>query len=598
MAKMYPETLIPSKVKSSAEKRLYYLLKGNLPEEYTVLWSVPLTAGLRDGGRKTREIDFLVLHPQKGILNLEVKGGRISYDRNSRQWYSTDRFGVKNSINDPYEQAKECMNILIRQLKDEMHAPLNRTAQYTFAHGVVFPSAPLDEQLHTLPAYRYNALDYLDIEPHAIAASIEKLYALYTRKTDRPLGTSTIEEIIDNILPRSFFMRPPLNILLNEDDAQLEKLTEQQFVVLDTLSRHRRVAISGCAGSGKTFLAVEQARRLAVRGKKVLLTCFNRNLSNWLRKLFRHKAGTEAALANVDVATFHQLHYKLLRQAETRGFLSAQGKQQSATNPAPFLPDTASTPPPHKPFQDGYDERLVPVIPLLGVHYDAIIVDEGQDFDDKWWDLLEALLCSQEESLLYVFYDENQILQSNRRSPNYPVPPEHYSSLTFNCRTTQKIHQEVVKYFTVGDPPASKPECPQGQEIKRIAFESLEAEGGAKLAELLKCLVHTEQVPLADIVMLSPYGKDRSYFRDGLVLDGGIALKWDMDAPPKDNTLTCCSISAFKGLERKAVILVETDAIWNDKLWYVALSRARELLIIVERGGTGDPFLPDFPDDI
>jgi hypothetical protein len=57
MARMYPEEL-PSKVKSPAERKLYFMLKEHLPKEYTVLWSVSLTTSLRGGGRKDREVDF------------------------------------------------------------------------------------------------------------------------------------------------------------------------------------------------------------------------------------------------------------------------------------------------------------------------------------------------------------------------------------------------------------------------------------------------------------------------------------------------------------------------------------------------------------
>jgi superfamily I DNA and RNA helicase len=406
---------------------------------------------------------------------------------------------------------------------------------------------------------------------------------------------SAINEIINNIYPRSFYIPSPLIIQLEEEDAQLEKLTEQQYFALDMLSSHKRVAINGCAGSGKTFLAVEQARRLALRDDKVLLTCFNRNLANWLKQLFQKKAEIEAALENVTVSTFHQLNSNLLRQAERRGILPSTGYRQTNINSDPYLPDVDFQTPRRNTFQDSYDERLVPIIPLLGVYYDAIIVDEGQDFDDKWWILLQALLRSKEESLLYVFYDENQIISRNGRSPTYPIPSEHHYPLPFNCCTTKKIHEAIVKYVTIGKPPACKPESPEGQEIENIKVGSLSEDGRTKLVELLNRLIHKEKIPLEDIVLLTPFGKDKSYFKEGLAIDKGIMLSWNMDtSSSKHNVLTCSSISAFKGLERKVVILAEADQIWDDKLWYVALSRAKELLIILET----DPFLPDLPDDL
>ena len=126
MAIMYPEEL-PSKVKSPAEQKLYDIFKNHLPKEFTVLWSVSLTTSLRGGGKGDREIDFLVLHPQKGILNLEVKGGKIRYDRNLNQWYSIDHSDRENPIY-PFEQAKDCMYELIRRLKEGTNAPLREPA--------------------------------------------------------------------------------------------------------------------------------------------------------------------------------------------------------------------------------------------------------------------------------------------------------------------------------------------------------------------------------------------------------------------------------------------------------------------------------------
>ena len=56
--------------------------------------------------------------------------------------------------------------------------------------------------------------------------------------------------------------------------------------------------------------------------------------------------------------------------------------------------------------------------------FDAIIVDEGQDFADGWWVTLEELLVNPEDGILFVFYDDNQRIFDQRGS--YPVPPPHH----------------------------------------------------------------------------------------------------------------------------------------------------------------------------
>lgn len=158
----------------------------------------------------------------------------------------------------------------------------------------------------------------------------------------------------------------------------------------------------------------------------------------------------------------------------------------------------------------------------------------------------------------------------------------------------KKIHEAIVKYYKVGDPPVCKPTLPEGREIEKIMVYDLIKDGKKELAALLKRLTYEEKIPLEEIVLLSPYNTEKSNFYDQLKLENGFELSWKIEKSSKRNILTCSSIAAFKGLERRVVILVETGYIWDEKLWYIAMSRARQLLFIIE----SSPFLPDYPDDL
>src|SRR5204862_7906892 len=93
-------------------------------------------------------------------------------------------------------------------------------------------------------------------------------------QADTPsLGDDGIKRLED-VLANSFELRAPLAFELAEAERSLLELTEQQYTLLDMLARHTRAAIAGCAGSGKTFLAAEKARRLAKNGFRVLVVCF------------------------------------------------------------------------------------------------------------------------------------------------------------------------------------------------------------------------------------------------------------------------------------------------------------------------------------
>lgn len=560
MAIMYPQRL-PASRKSDAEGKLFDLLRDHLPSDYTVIWSidwtVPRSPGY-GGGANESEIDFLVLHPDKGILVLEVKGGGVGYDGSLHEWYTINRDNERKTIKDPFEQAKDGKHTLRRELTQQVSAMWLRDAcrHCVFGHAAVFPDVIASRIANRPSKPEEIVLDCQDMRPGAIKSAIDGAYQFWRRDGSQPLGRQAIVEIVKMYAP-SWYIRPLLINQLEAEEAQLHVLTEQQFIVLSLLRGQKRVAISGCAGSGKTFLAVEQARRLARRGLSVLLTCYNRNLANWLREQIVEEARNDAALSNIDVFNFHRVASRFCSQAGIQ------------------LPTSDS-----HDFDTTFAEGLLQASDKIAQRYDAIIADEGQDFDDSWWVALLALLRSEEESYFYVFYDDNQRIYGRRSS--YPVPADHHYALTINCRTTQKIHHKVVEYYSAGELPTCK--GPLGREIEVIDVAPTAQAERKRLQALLHQLTQIEQIPLEGIALLSPVSKERSYFPDGFRM-GDFRLNWQLGGPPLHNALDCCSIFSFKGLERAVVILAELDKIQHtaerEQLIYVAFSRAKQHLILL-----------------
>jgi Nuclease-related domain/AAA domain/UvrD-like helicase C-terminal domain len=560
MATMYPQRL-PSSVKSNAERKLFDLLRDHLPNDYTVIWSIDWTmprSASSGGGAQESEIDFLVLHPDKGILVLEVKGGGVGYDGSLHEWYTIDDGRRRHRIKDPFEQAQSGKHALIRELTRQVPSQWLRIAckNSVFGHAAAFPDIDASRVANRPTKPDEAILDRGDMQSSVIQRAIDRVYQFWRRDSSQPLGRSAIAEIIKMYAP-SWYIRPPLINQLEEEEAQLKELTEQQFIVLRLLREQKRIAISGCAGSGKTFLAVEQARRLARRGLSVLLTCYNRNLADWLREQVMEEAHNDTALSNIDVLNFHRIASRLCSQAGIS------------------LPTSES-----HDFDTTFAEGLLQASEKVEQRYDAIIADEGQDFDDSWWVALLALMRSEEDSYFYVFYDDNQRIYGRRSS--YPVPTDHHYSLTINCRTTQKIHHKVIEYYSAGEQPTCQ--GPIGREIEQINVAPTAQAERRALQALLQQLTQVEHIPLDDIVLLSPVGKERSYFPDGFRL-GVFHLNWQLGGPPQRNALTCCSIYAFKGLERAVVILAELDKIHHttesELLIYVAFSRAKQHLILL-----------------
>jgi len=560
MATMYPQRL-PSSGKSNAERKLFDLLRDHLSNDYTVIWSIDWTVAhpaSSGGGVRESEIDFLVLHPDKGILVLEVKGGGVGYDGALHEWYSIDDDRRRHKIKDPFEQAKDGKYTLIRELTRQVPLPWLRIAcqNSVFGHAAVFPDID-GSRISNRPTKPDEViLDRQDMQSSIIQQAIDRAYQFWRRSTSQPLGQNAVAEIVKMYAP-SWYIRPPLISQLEEEESQLKELTEQQFIILSLLRGQKRVAISGCAGSGKTFLAVEQARRLARRGLSVLLTCYNRNLANWLREQIMEEAHNDTALSSIVVLNFHRLASRFCTQVGIQ------------------LPVSDS-----HDYDTVFAEGLLQASEKVEQRYDAIIADEGQDFDDSWWVALLALLRSEEDNYFYVYYDDNQRIYGRRSS--YPVPDDHHYSLTINCRTTQKIHYKVIEYYSAGEQPTCQ--GPLGREIEQISVAPTAQAERKALQALLQQLTQVEHIPLDAIVLLSPVGKERSFFPDGFRL-GVFHLNWQLGGPPQRNALTCCSIYAFKGLERAVVILAELDKIQHpaerEQLIYVAFSRAKQHLILL-----------------
>lgn len=563
MAKMYPQWL-PTSGKSNAERKLFDVLRDHLPQDYTILWSIDWTLATpttRGGNARESEVDFLVLHPDRGLLILEVKGGGVGYDGSRHEWYTLDASNTRHAIKDPIDQARANKHALIRELTRLVSQPWLRTAcgNSTFGHAIVVPDI-YKARIANRPSRPDNfVIDRQDLQPVSIQTAIEGAYTLWRRNSAQPLGQRAIDEIVRLYAP-SWYIRPLLADVFKDEQAHFTQLTEQQFTILDVLRWQKRAAISGCAGSGKTFLAIEQAQRLARHGFKVLLTCYNRNLADWLRERLAAQADREMALGNIEVMNFHRLAARLCNQV---GISLPENEERA--------------------FDEDFALGLITASDSVEERYDAILADEGQDFADSWWDALLSLLRSPTEGQFYVFYDDNQRIYD--RHSVYPVPADHYYPLAINCRTTRTIHEEMMQYYSVSDA-AEFPTCkgPQGRTIERTEVPLRRSNEQQALLSLLNRLINEERIAIEDIVLLSPANSTTSRFREGTIIDRKYRLSWRMGGAYIPNTLTCCSIFAFKGLERAVVILAEPDKIQGyterEQLVYVALSRARSHLII------------------
>jgi len=544
VAKLYPEHLpegVLSDPKRQAERRVFEAFSG-LKHPFVVFYSVAWQSR-KDGKARDGEADFVIAHADFGVMVIEVKGGGVSFDAQSGEWTTTDRYG-ESFVVDPVEQARKSHYTLLDKLKDLPEWDSSRFL--TIGHAVCFPDVVVENKSLKLDLPREIIIDHNDLK--SIETTIQKVFNYWAEKSRRlPLGKDRLA-IVESLLAKSFTIRTPLGVELDREDEKLIELTERQFFLLSILATRRRVLIAGCAGSGKTMLAIEKARRLYDQGFNVLLTCFNAALAEELAR----------KLPEISVLHFHGLCKELAEQA---GFAIQAAKSEQEYNEV-VLPD-----------------MLMKAVDETGPMFDAIIVDEGQDFKETYWIALASLL-KEKEGIFYVFYDDNQNLYGGTASLKGIVDEEPFL-LPENCRNTKSIHKVVNTFYSN----RTKIVCngPEGRTPELHTYRD-SAEMIKGMQSVLHKLINEEHVLAEDVVILTPHAQERSMLKSGSRL-GNFSLSTNL--PKRRNEIQATTIHRFKGLERKVVILAEIDGTFKynpEILMYVGSSRARtHLLFFVEQ---------------
>lgn len=539
MAYMIPDQ-IRSDAKSPAERRLYEIFRAQLSNEWIVFHHVPWQIRDLQSGAQDGEADFVIAHPDQGILVLEVKGGNIRYDGVTKQWYSYDY-----KIKDPFDQVRDSKYSLLRLLQEQ---PYWHSRWVTMGHAVAFPDVVITQQRLRPDATRDIVMDMNQTGDISNWLTAVFRYWRGQDRRDGAPGPAGIRELASLLSP-SFTFRPLLSSEIEGEGQELLRLTKQQYYLLDFLGRHRRVAISGCAGSGKTLLALEKARRLSRQGFRVLFTCFNRNLAEFLRSNLTD-------LPSIHVNHFHGLCGELAHQA------GLSMKREQEVQPQVYYDVTLPT-------------LLIEAADKLDWRVDAVIVDEGQDFRENWWISLQCLLHDSDNGILYIFYDDNQNLyQSDQHIPLETAP----FSLSENCRNTQSIHDFVQQFYPADHSIIAH--GPVGRSVDILRYATAD-ELKRHLRRQLYYLVVEQGVPADEVVVLTP----RAHYRSVLWRLGSLGNIQLVDHPTgASGEIFCTTIHQYKGLESPVVILAEIDPDCTSelkKLLYIGASRACNHLVII-----------------
>ena len=528
-------TMIPSEFTRDeeqgrwAESQVFEAFR-KLDDDWLCYYSVPWQS-LRKGRQGDGEADFVLVHPSQGIFVVEVKGGS-TIELKDGEWFTWSQ-GTQKLIKNPFEQAKDSKYAL----RDHLLARIpSLPKDVTYGHFVVFPSHEQEGDLGP-DGPRILILDKKDLnDPVRGVGRIAHHWNSSSRHTR--LEPTHLREI-KQVLAPDVRMKRILRYQVDDINQRLNQLTDEQARSMRMFRKQRRVMVMGAAGTGKTLLAMARARELAAEGFRTLLVCFNRPLGERLREEMSDE--------------------KLILAGSFQAICKDFAERASMLPPGPINTEW---------WDVDLPETFSEAAFALNRQFDAIIIDEAQDFHPEWWDYLELAFQDPGNGLLAVFGDTNQDIYRGQWRAPFDADP---IVLEVNCRNTVEIAERtnallLLDQLTLGTPgvaPTFKVADTTNQFSKVLD------------ASLRKFLMD-EGLEADQVVVLTTRRSDVEE------LVGTRANGIDLGDGTK-GTVLIETVHRFKGLEADAVILLLHDQDSDElrRLAYVGMSRARALLHVI-----------------
>ncbi len=524
--------------KSHAEIKLYDELASKLSKDFYVYYSqwwfntLEPTIRQQDG-----EADFVIVHQDLGAIFIEVKGGIITRDADGR-WYSND---IK--IKDPIMQSRNCKYQFRRKFQKrfiEKYGNKKLISPY-FAHFAFFPDSAKPKDA--------NLGEGLEIEQFGFESDIEdlakKIYDFFIYK---PTGIETNQhdklgeegiEIFEDMFHKAIDFTPTLSERIAANAMKINKLTSEQMSFQNQFSHWKRLWIEGPAGSGKTTLAVDKLIKSKGLGvNKAIFLCRNRMLADHIQQ----KIDTELTQ-----------HTKYVSKTYDKFSLELSGLK-SIDN------------------RDEVRRRAIDNVAQNDI-YELVIIDEAQDFEKNWWELIEKI--TNKDSILWVFSDSNQRIWNTTKPilDGIDMPVKLFDVL----RNTQEISKLALNFYD-GRGRELNLKGPSGPQVSLVKTSDFKI----SIIRRINSLTSYEGLKLSQITILHQDGIESSIASDIISNEtiDDIPITADFDHWNKSAFIS--SIFKFKGMESDALILLieDLDRLSDEQL-YVAITRARSLLILL-----------------
>lgn len=536
---IYPEFFPEDRNEEFSEKKVFEKLK-KISNHYDVFYSRKFVT---DGLGKTPEfeIDFIIALPFEAIVCLEVKGGLINYDGSSNRWTQNGHSMNKN----PDSQASGASHSLAANYSEYLGG-------MPVGWGICFPDCSVVNMKSLPESIKKQQLIDQD-QLHYIEDSLPYLIDFVKKQNPNRTGIRKWQyEKFKSRLLRGIGFVQILSTRIKYDEQRFIELTKYQLDLFKRASSNKNIITKGPAGSGKTIVAKTLAQDFINNGKTVLFLCFNRTLANKIRYEFDRDA------EGIEVRTFHSFARNIIEKYDIGWWKENASKDEDFWNLEVPI-------------------KLQELAHYSDKKYDILIIDEGQDFKEFWFEIVFDQV--KEDGQKFIFLDAMQDIFNHYTS--IPKKSEFFTyTLPENCRNTKNIVgylseqlQGEIRCFE---------QTPIGSEVIIKEFSSSEQQ--AKFMENeISNLLKSEKVVLNQILILLNSKKAESSLAD-LNKVAGYSLKaLDNKARFQKDSINYSTINTFKGLEADIIFVIDSYLINKknkpEKL-YTQASRARHKLYI------------------
>jgi hypothetical protein len=521
---LYPRDL-PRPTTSEAELTLYEALKKDLPKGWYAWHSLKIRTKMGFEG----EGDFVFAVPNRGMMVMEVKSGHISV--RDGHWIQNGREMEKS----PRVQAYSTCGLLLERLVGRKCAPP--------AYGVATAFPDID--FEAPPGA--GDLEGIVLGKQSLRCLTEELQAVFARavtKEHKQAGGKWIENV-HSLWCETWIPRPRLGDRVRLDEQDRVQLDAAQLDSLDMIEENDRVLVQGGAGTGKTILAREAARRQAAAGRKVLMLCFTDALAEWLR--------SQTQQQGLQVAAIKRFSQSLLEEA---------GVAFTAEDTATFWRDV-----PLKAASDA--------LPRLNHKWDCIVIDEAQDFSEQDWLLVNEI---SEGKRLWAFCDPTQAFWPERMLPKGLFTTTSKLKRPYRC--PRGIFELAQAYAGQAFNTKHIKGAIDDGSLKLVACPSVSSVPEMLEREIVN--LRQKDVLPSQIAMLSMQGLNAK----GSVVYGnclGVNKLVRADGKEIEKHIVGDSFLRFKGLERPAIIVTDLEGVKNQfgTRMHIALTRTLSVVRIV-----------------